>query len=193
MRVLMMGPPGSGKGTQAITLAEALDAPHISTGDLFRAHVRDQTELGKIVQLHLDQGSYVPDELTNEMVRERLARPDAQTSFVLDGYPRTVEQVAELDHLLAADGAGLDVVVELTVDRDELIQRLLARARLSGRTDDTAEVIESRLNLYSRETAPLIEVYEQRDLLRRIDGVGDIVEISGRLQAALLEVHVSAV
>ena len=185
MRLLIMGPPGAGKGTQAVGLAERIGGAHISTGDIFRANVRDQTELGRTAQRYMDAGEYVPDEVTNAMVKDRLAQPDAREAFILDGYPRTVDQVAKLDTILAELGQKLDGVIELVVDPEELIQRLLKRAETSGRADDTEDVIRHRQEVYTAETAPLLEVYGSRGLLLEVDGVGDVDEVARRIDAVL--------
>ncbi|KQX74816.1 MULTISPECIES: adenylate kinase [unclassified Aeromicrobium] len=185
MRLLIMGPPGAGKGTQAVGLAERIGGAHISTGDIFRANVRDQTELGQTAQRFMDAGEYVPDEVTNAMVKDRLAQSDATEAFILDGYPRTVDQVSTLDGILAELGAPLDGVIELVVDPEELIQRLLKRAETSGRVDDTEDVVRHRQEVYTAETAPLLEVYGSRGLLIKVDGVGEVDEVSRRIDAAL--------
>lgn len=185
MRLLIMGPPGAGKGTQAVALAARIGGAHISTGDIFRANVRDQTELGQTAQRYMDAGEYVPDEVTNAMVKDRLAQDDARDAFILDGYPRTVDQVATLDAILDDLGSKLDGVVELVVDPEELIQRLLKRAETSGRADDTEDVIRHRQEVYTSETAPLLEVYRDRGLLIQVDGVGDVADVSARIDAAL--------
>lgn len=179
--VVLMGPPGSGKGTQAEVLADRLGVPTISTGDIFRAEVERGTELGRQAQRYLDSGNYVPDELTNELVRERLAEDDARAGFVLDGYPRTLDQVAVLDDLFAAQHRRLDAVVVLEVDADDLVQRLLRRAELEHRSDDTEEVIRRRLQVYSEQTLPLIEVYDERGLVRRVAGAGEIPDVNRRI------------
>jgi adenylate kinase len=184
MRLILMGPPGAGKGTQAEALAEKIGGAHISTGDIFRANVKDQTELGQTAQRYMDAGEYVPDEVTNAMVKDRLSRDDAE-SFILDGYPRTVDQVETLDAMLADLGRPLDVVLALVVDQEELIGRLLKRAETSGRADDTEEVIRHRQKVYAAETAPLLEVYGERGLLREVDGMGDVDEIARRIASAL--------
>ncbi|MGA9101217.1 adenylate kinase [Aeromicrobium sp.] len=184
MRLILMGPPGAGKGTQAEALAEKIGGAHISTGDIFRANVKDQTELGQTAQRYMDAGEYVPDEVTNAMVKDRLSRDDAE-SFILDGYPRTVAQVETLDDMLADLGRPLDVVLALVVDQEELIARLLKRAETSGRADDTEEVIRHRQKVYAAETAPLLEVYGERGLLREVDGMGDVDEIARRIASAL--------
>lgn len=183
-RLVLMGPPGAGKGTQAESLAERLGAAHISTGDIFRANVKEQTELGRTAQRYMDAGEYVPDEVTNAMVKDRIARVDAE-SFILDGYPRTVDQVETLDTMLAELERPLDVVIALVVDPEELIGRLLKRAETSGRADDTEEVIRHRQEVYAAETAPLLKIYGERGLLREVDGMGDVDEIAGRIDKAL--------
>jgi adenylate kinase len=179
--LILMGPPGAGKGTQAKVLAERLGVPTISTGDIFRANVASGTELGREAQRYIDAGEYVPDELTNEMVRERLAADDTRAGFLLDGYPRTLDQVAVLDELLAGQDRQLDAVVELEVEPDELVQRLLRRAKLEHRSDDTEEVIRRRLQAYAEQTLPLIEVYGERGLLIPVDGAGEVDEVSQRI------------
>ncbi len=185
MRLLIMGPPGAGKGTQAVALAERVGGAHISTGDIFRANVQEQTDLGREAQRYMDAGEYVPDEVTNAMVRDRLAQDDARDAFILDGYPRTLDQVSTLDAILSELGTELDGVVELVVDPEELIARLLKRAETSGRSDDTEEVIRHRQEVYTAETAPLLDVYGQRGLLHKVDGVGDVDEVASRIDAAL--------
>jgi adenylate kinase len=180
-----MGPPGAGKGTQAQLVSTALGVPHISTGDLFRANVGGGTALGIEAKRYMDAGEYVPDSVTNEMVRDRIANADCAAGFLLDGYPRTVEQVAELDAMLAESGQQIDRVVELTVVTDEVVGRLLLRAQTSGRSDDTEEVIRRRLEVYAEQTAPLTAVYRDRGLLVQVDGMGEIDEVSARVLAAL--------
>lgn len=184
-RLVLIGPPGAGKGTQAARLADHLGVPAISTGDIFRANVSERTELGQTAQRYMDAGEYVPDEVTNAMVADRLAQPDASSGFLLDGYPRTESQVNELDRMLADAGAQLDAVVELTAEVDELVSRLLGRAAEQGRSDDTEAVIRRRLEVYGEQTAPLIDVYDQRGLVVRVDGLGSIDEVTQRLLAAL--------
>jgi adenylate kinase len=181
MRLILMGPPGAGKGTQAKVLAAHFGIAAISTGDIFRANVAGKTPLGVEAQRYMDAGEYVPDEVTNAMVRARLGLDDAKPGFLLDGYPRTLTQVDELDKMLGELGAVLDAVVSLTVDRDEVVQRLLQRAQVEGRTDDTEEVIRRRQEIYAAETAPLIDVYAERGMLLEIDGLGSVEEVSGRI------------
>jgi len=185
MRLLLMGPPGSGKGTQAQRLAERYRIPAISTGDIFRANLERNTDLGRLAESYMAQGQYVPDEVTNDMVRQRLSEPDTGNGFVLDGYPRTKGQVAALDGMLAERGVALDAVLKLTADTDELVARLLQRAQEQGRRDDTEETIRRRQEVYAEETAPLAEVYRDRGLLVRVDGLGEVQEVTSRIEAAL--------
>lgn len=185
MRIILMGPPGAGKGTQAKVVAERLSIPAISTGDIFRANVSDGTPLGVEAQRYMDAGEYVPDEVTNAMVRDRIAEADARGGFLLDGYPRTVAQVHELDTMLEATGDSVDAVVVLTVDGDEVVQRLLQRAETEGRADDTEDVIRHRQEVYAEQTAPLVEVYGERGLVREVDGMGEVDEVSERIFAVL--------
>ena len=189
MKLVIMGPPGAGKGTQAKVVAERLSIPAISTGDIFRANVSEETELGVEAKRYMDAGDYVPDEITNAMVRDRIAEPDAADGFLLDGYPRTVAQVDRLDSMLAEHGSELDAVVLLTVDEDEVVQRLAKRAAAEGRSDDTEEVIRHRQEVYDEQTAPLIEVYDDRSLLIRVDGMGAVDEVTSRLFDALDETN----
>jgi len=184
-RFLLIGPPGAGKGTQASKLAEAYGIPAISTGDIFRFNVKNETELGKLAKSFMDRGEYVPDSVTNDLVRDRLSHDDADAGFLLDGYPRTADQVAELDSILDGLGKSLDAVVQLTADTDEVVRRLLNRAIEQGRSDDTEEVIRRRLEVYEAETAPLISVYASRGLVVMVDGLGAIEEVTGRIIEAL--------
>ncbi|MDB9920338.1 adenylate kinase [Actinomycetota bacterium] len=174
MRIVFMGPPGAGKGTQAALLSTQLGIPHISTGDIFRANVSAGTPLGIEAQSYMDAGEYVPDGVTNEMVRDRLTHEDARPGFILDGYPRTVEQVAELDAMLSAEKSKIDYVIELTVDVDVVVARLVKRSAEQGRTDDTEEVLRRRLEVYAEQTVSLVEVYQDRGLLVQVDGLGGI-------------------
>ena len=187
MRVILMGPPGAGKGTQAKVVAQRLSVPAISTGDIFRANVSEGTPLGVEAKRYMDAGDYVPDEVTNEMVRERIAEDDARRGFLLDGYPRTVAQVDELDQMLRDKGQALDAVVVLTVDKDELVARLINRAEIEGRTDDTEEVIRKRQDLYNDQTAPLLAVYADRGLLVEVDGMGEVDQVTARVFSQLDE------
>ena len=185
MRLILLGPPGAGKGTQAARLASRLGVPAISTGDIFRANVSEGTELGQLAQKYMDAGEYVPDEVTNQMVAARLSEPDAEAGFLLDGYPRTEAQVDELDSILEANGHRLSHVVELTADTDEVVARLLNRAKEQGRADDTESVIRRRLDVYAEQTAPLVRIYADRGLLVQVDGMGEVDEVTARLTDAL--------
>jgi adenylate kinase len=191
MRIILMGPPGAGKGTQAAVVADHFGIPAISTGDIFRANVSNGTELGRKAKEFMDAGEYVPDEVTNLMVRHRIDEDDAQPGFLLDGYPRTLAQVEELDGMIKHTGHVLDAVVVLTVESEELVQRLLQRAETDGRSDDTEDVIRRRQELYVEQTEPLIEVYRERDLLIEVDGVGEVDEVTERIFKALQDVHES--
>jgi adenylate kinase len=183
--MILMGPPGAGKGTQATTIAEHFGIPAISTGDIFRANVSRGTPLGKKAQEYMDAGEYVPDEVTNLMVRDRIDEPDAAPGFLLDGYPRTLAQVEELDGMIAFTGHRLDAVVVLTVDQDELVARLLHRAQSEGRADDTEDVVRRRQEVYAEQTEPLIGVYRQRGIVHEIDGMGEVDEVTKRIFDAL--------
>jgi adenylate kinase len=185
VRLLIIGPPGAGKGTQAAKLAEIYGIPAISTGDIFRANIAEGTELGKQVQAIVESGSYVPDSLTNELVRDRLQQPDVSTGFLLDGYPRTTEQVDELDRILGEAGARLDAVVQLIADVDEVVERLRKRALVEGRADDTEEVLRHRQQVYVDQTAPLIDVYADRGLVVAVDALGAVDEVTERIVTAL--------
>ena len=191
MRLIIMGPPGAGKGTQAKFIAEHFGIPAISTGDIFRRNVSEGTELGVEAKRYMDAGEYVPDEVTNLMVRNRIDEPDAERGFLLDGYPRTLAQVEELDGMIKFTGHELDAVVVLTVDSEELVQRLLARAETDGRSDDTEDVIRRRQEVYAEQTEPLIEVYRDRGLLIEVDGLGEIDEVTERVLGALATVQAS--
>jgi adenylate kinase len=184
-RILIMGPPGAGKGTQALTIAEHHGVPAISTGDIFRANVEAGTPLGDTARTYMDAGDYVPDSVTTAMVRDRLGEPDCAHGFVLDGYPRTLGQVRALDAILADFRCVLDAVVVLEVDREELVDRLLRRAATDGRTDDSEAVIRRRQELYAATTRPLLMAYESRGLLVRLDGSGTKAEVQARLSMAL--------
>ena len=182
-RLLIVGPQGSGKGTQGVRIAEALQIPVVSTGDIFRANIKGGTELGQQVQAIIERGELVPDSLTNEIVRDRLHQDDASRGFLLDGYPRNVEQVHALDGML--EGDALDAVVLLLADTDEVVARLLKRAEIEGREDDTEEVIRHRQDIYAEQTAPLIDLFTERGILVSVDGLGAIDEVAGRIASAL--------
>ena len=185
MRLIIMGPPGAGKGTQAKYIADHFGIPAISTGDIFRANVSKGTPLGVEAAKYMDAGDYVPDEVTNLMVRDRIDEEDANPGFLLDGYPRTLAQVEELDGMIKHTGHALDAVVVLTVDDDEIVQRLLQRAQVEGRADDTEDVIRRRQELYTEQTEPLIGVYRSRGILIEVDGMGEVDEVTSRIFDAL--------
>ena len=185
MRLIFLGPPGAGKGTQAARIAEKYRIPTISTGDIFRFNIANETELGKQVKAIVDSGDYVPDSLTNALVTDRLNEADAQGGFLLDGYPRTPDQVRYLDELLASHGHALDGVVRLAADQEEVVRRLRQRSIEQGRVDDSEEAIRHRQEVYQRETAPLLEMFDERGLLIEVDGLGPIDEVTARIFAAL--------
>jgi adenylate kinase len=191
LRLIIMGPPGAGKGTQAKFIAEHFEIPAISTGDIFRANVSQGTPLGVEAKRYMDAGEYVPDEITNRMVRNRIDEPDAAHGFLLDGYPRTVAQVEELDGMIKFTGHELDAVLCLVVDKDEVVHRLLQRAQIEGRADDTEDVIRRRQEVYLEQTEPLIEVYKSRDLLVEVDGLGEVDEVTKRIFDALDDIQES--
>ncbi|WP_010541189.1 adenylate kinase [Dietzia alimentaria] len=179
MRLVLLGPPGAGKGTQAALLSEKLGVPHISTGDLFRANISQGTDLGKEAKTYIDAGDLVPADVTNRMVQARIGEPDATEGFLLDGYPRSVAQADALKVMLADAGSSLDAVLEFRIDEDTVVQRMLAR----GREDDTEDVIRNRMSVYRSETAPLLEYYGSE--VKTIDAVGEVDEIHSRAMSAL--------
>lgn len=179
MRLLFIGPPGAGKGTQAARVAERLGIPHISTGDMFRYHVGEGTEIGQRVKAIMEAGDYVPDSITVEMLEERISHDDARKGFILDGFPRTTGQVEALDELIGEN--GLDKVVVFRVDEDVLIRRMLDR----GRDDDTEETIRNRFKVYADQTAPLIDLYRSRGVVTEVDGMGTMDEVTERVLAAV--------
>lgn len=185
MRAVLLGPPGAGKGTQAARLTERYGVPAISTGDIFRANVKGGTPLGLKAQEYMSAGQLVPDEVTNAMVRDRLAQDDAAEGFLLDGYPRNPEQAVELDSMLADLGVSLDAAIEITADFDVVTERLLKRAEIEGRADDTEPVIRKRLEVYAQSTAPLTAFYAGRGVLVQVDGLGEIDQVTDRLVAAI--------
>jgi adenylate kinase len=183
--MLIIGPPGSGKGTQAARISERLGVVAISTGDIFRDNVKRETPLGVEAKTYMDAGDFVPDSVTNSMVRDRLAADDVQEGFLLDGYPRTAAQVAELDDILRENDLELDVVLQLTADDEELVKRLLGRASLDGRSDDKEQVIRHRLGLYHDQTEAVVSRYAERGIVTEVDGLGSIDEVTERVMAAL--------
>ena len=185
MKLLLIGPPGAGKGTQASKLSEVFGIPAISTGDIFRANVKNETPLGLEAKSYMDRGAYVPDDLTNKLVRDRLQNPDCANGFLLDGYPRTADQVDELDDILQETDSSLDAVIQLTADTDEVVKRLAKRAIEQGRSDDTEDVIRNRMAVYEDQTAPLISMYAARGSLIMVDGLGEIEAVTSRIVEAL--------
>ena len=185
MKLLLIGPPGAGKGTQASKLSEVFGIPAISTGDIFRANVKNETPLGIEAKSYMDRGAYVPDDLTNKLVRDRLQNPDCANGFLLDGYPRTADQVNELDDILRETDSSLDAVIQLTADTDEVVKRLAKRAIEQGRSDDTEDVIRNRMAVYEDQTAPLISMYAARGSLIMVDGLGEIEAVTSRIVEAL--------
>jgi adenylate kinase len=185
MRILLVGPPGAGKGTQAVKIAEKLGIPHISTGDIFRSQIAAGTDLGKQAQEFMNAGQLVPSSVTNGMVAARLAEADTAAGFLLDGYPRNLDQIEALDTVLVPADRQLQVVLELTADTDVVVARLLQRAVEQGRADDTEEVIRKRLEVYADETAPIIAVYADRGILTQVDGIGSVEEVTQRIFEAL--------
>ena len=185
MRMLIMGPPGAGKGTQAKLIGEHYGIPAISTGDMFRAMKSENSPLARQVRAIMESGGYVSDEITNAIVASRLAQGDCDHGFLLDGYPRTVQQVQTLDEHLEAAAKPLDAVISLVADEDELVERLLKRAEIESRPDDNEETIRKRLHIYSEQTEPLLDVYRSRGLLVEVDGLGPVEEVAERIFAAL--------
>lgn len=185
IRILLIGPPGAGKGTQATYIAKKFGIVSISTGDIFRENVKNQTRLGQIAKSYLDAGQFVPDSVTNEMIRVRLGQNDALNGFLLDGYPRTLGQVDYLDEVLAIKGHEIDLVLQLTAETEELVQRLLLRAERENRSDDTAEVIRSRMELYFDQTTAVTSRYSERGIVTEVEGLGSISEVSGRVSTTL--------
>lgn len=181
MKLLIMGAPGAGKGTQATALAERYGVPAISTGDIFRSNIKNQTPLGIKVKEMIDAGEYVPDDVTEEIVADRLAAPDCEAGFLLDGFPRTMHQVYFLDRYLASHGQQLDAVVSLHVEPEALVERLLARAAKEGRADDNADTIRRRMEVYAGQTAPLLFHYESKGLLVDLDGTGTVDDVRQRM------------
>ncbi len=190
-RLLLIGPPGAGKGTQAAKLSDALHIPAISTGDIFRHNVKNETALGLKAKAYMDAGDNVPDSLTNDLITDRLEQDDCSGGFLLDGYPRTTDQVRHLDVFLAEHGTALDVVVQLIADADVVVERLRKRALDQGRSDDDESVVRHRLGVYGEQTAPLIDVYGRRGLVVAIDGLGEISEVTGRIMEKLAERGIS--
>jgi adenylate kinase len=180
-----MGPPGAGKGTQAVNIAKTLNIPHISTGDIYRENMKNKTPLGLEAKVFYDKGMYVPDEITNRIVEDRLTWDDAKNGFLLDGYPRTIDQVNFLDLILSKKSQKIEKVLELTIDIPVVVERLLKRAQEQGRIDDTKEVITKRLEVYANSTAPLLAEYKNRGILVQVDGMGSVSEVEEKINSAL--------
>ncbi|MGH8885596.1 MAG: adenylate kinase [Egibacteraceae bacterium] len=189
MRLVLLGPPGAGKGTQAARIAKQYAVPHISTGEIFREHVKGRTDLGIQAQKYIDRGDLVPDEVVRRMVGDRLVQPDAEHGWLLDGYPRTVPQAEALEQLLQGRGKPLDAVLWFDVPEDEFTRRIHSRAVQEGRSDDTEEVVRRRLVEYVEKTVPLEGFYRERGLLHDVDGVGLIDEVADRTLAILAKIN----
>ncbi len=187
MRLLIMGPPGAGKGTQAAIIGDHYGIPAISTGNIFRLAITQRTRLGERIKRIISEGGYVPDKLTLQVVVQRLEEEDTKGGWLLDGFPRTVGQVKALDAELDAHGFTLDAVISLTADEDAIVERMLKRAEIENRPDDNEETFRNRLEVYHQETDPLLEVYGERGLLVEVDGMGSVEEVSARVLAALAE------
>lgn len=185
VRVVLLGPPGAGKGTQAALLAQALGVPAISTGDIFRSNIAAGTPLGLEARAYTDRGALVPDELTDALVRDRLRRADVADGFLLDGYPRNLAQAQQLETMLTELGTELDLAIELTAPADVVVERMLQRAQIQGRVDDTEDVIRHRLDVYAQETAPIAELYVHEGLLAVVDGLGSVEDVAARVLEAV--------
>lgn len=186
--VVLMGAPGAGKGTQAKKLQSALDLPQVATGDLFRANLKNETELGKLARTYMDKGELVPDEVTVAMVRDRLSQPDCAGGAILDGFPRTIAQAEALDALLSEFSAKIAVVPFIDVNQDVLVERLAKRAEIEGRADDNEETIRVRMEVYRSETAPLLNYYDEKGLLVKINGEQSIDEVTADLTQVVQQV-----
>ena len=187
--LVIMGPPGAGKGTHAKEIAAHFNIPWISTGDIFRKHKAEKTELGKLIESYIDKGEFVPDSVTDRIVCERISQTDATAGFLLDGYPRSIPQAKVLKAVLAETNERVDAAIYLDVSAAEVERRLLKRAEIEGRTDDTPEVIEHRLEVFFTATQPLLDFYEQEGVLRKVDGEGTISEIAQRLLRVMEEIE----
>lgn len=184
-RLLLLGPPGAGKGTQAARLEKSLHVPQVSTGDMLRAAVDAETEVGKLASSYMERGELVPDSVVIRVAGERLKQDDAKRGFILDGFPRTAPQAEALDELLDAMDRPLQRCLSLAVDENVIVKRLMRRAEIEGRADDNEETIRNRMRVYREQTAPLVDYYEKRNLLVEVDGDGSIEEVAERLEAAV--------
>jgi len=185
MRIVLLGPPGSGKGTQAARLKESWNIPHISTGDLLRAAVRDETELGRKAKAAMDAGELVSDDLMLGLIEQRLQHHDVAPGFLLDGYPRNLAQAESLDQLLQRLQQPIECAVLLEVDAEQLVQRLANRAAEQDRSDDSEQVVRNRLKVYQEQTAPVADYYARQGKLARVLGEGDVEAITDRIQGAV--------
>jgi len=185
MRLILLGPPGAGKGTQAKNLVDAYGIPQLSTGDILRSAIKAGTPLGMQAKAVIDRGDLVSDDIVNGIVSERLDEEDARKGFILDGFPRTIPQAEALDGMLAERGVKLDAVIEITADAETLTRRIVNRARESGRADDNEEVVRNRLEVYREQTAPLVEYYRSKGLLKSVDGMAEIDEVTAAIKRAV--------
>jgi len=183
MRIVIFGPPGAGKGTQAKLISEEYDIPHLSTGEIFRSAIKNETELGKEVKAILDAGELVPDDKVVALVKEKLKESKYDGGYILDGFPRTVPQAEAFDQILNEKGKRLDVFLQLDVPEEELVKRILSRGE--GRSDDTPQKVKNRLKIYQKETQPVLDYYKKQDVVKKIDGVGSIKEIFNRIKRVL--------
>jgi adenylate kinase len=183
--IILIGPPGAGKGTQAKMLEQTLGLPQVSTGDLFRYNLKNETDLGRLARTFMDKGELVPDEVTVAMVKDRLSRPDAAGGAILDGFPRTQAQADALDNMIRQLGGRITVVPNIVVDREELVRRLTQRAQIEGRADDTEETIRNRMRVYEEQTKPVLDYYEQRGLVVNVDGQQSIEAVQQALRQVI--------
>lgn len=188
MRLILFGPPGAGKGTQAAKITEKYKTAHISTGDMLRAAVKEGTELGELAKSFMDKGELVPDEVIIGIIRDRIKNPDAQEGFMFDGFPRTVGQAKALSEMLDNEGVSIDAVISIEVNDNEITKRILERAKIEGRKDDTEEVVKNRLKVYRDQTEPLKSYYESSGVMREIDGMGTVDEVFERIDNVLSDI-----